>query len=173
MNPTPHLALTPTVLPPAAPGPCLQGGDGSFWGQWVLAAPAELFYLISSLLLPRSESSFRASGMPLGVPQAVGESLLCLLWDGSLSFCQETGSQQLARGNRFPMQVPGVPVKGLGAAAIPAVLWAAWYCGSSPMALVCLHGLSRGTGRAFIQRSDGRGGKSKFASEMKPQGQLT
>lgn len=98
-NPTPHLALTPTLLLLAAPGPCPQGGDGSSSGQWVLATPAELFYLISSLLLPRSQSFFSASGVPLGVPQAVGESLLCLLWDGSLCFCQEAGSQQLAGGN--------------------------------------------------------------------------
>lgn len=92
MDPSPRLALAPPVLPLQLLA--LPAGRGwEFLGQWVLAAPAELFYLISSLLLPHSESSFRASGMPLGVPQAVGESLLCLLWDGSLSFCQEIGSQ--------------------------------------------------------------------------------
>lgn len=96
-----HSSLGPDshLAPPGSSWPFLQGGDGSSSGQWVLATPAELFYLISSLLLPRSQSFFRASGMPLGVPQAVGESLLCLLWDGSLCFCQEAGSQQLAGGN--------------------------------------------------------------------------
>lgn len=82
--------------------------------------------------------------MPLGVPQAVGESLLCLLWDGSLSFCQETGSQQLAGGNT--MQVPDGLVEGTGCPPGPRELLPSPPCsglmacchGSSLMALVCL-----------------------------------
>lgn len=141
-GPESHLAPSWQLLPLPA------GWDGSCWGQWVLAAPAELFYLISLLLLPRSQSFFRASGVPLGVPQAVGESVLCLLWDGSLSFCQEAGSQQLAEVTQVPhagtQQAAGgnwVPPWALGAAAIPDMLWAAQYGGL---------GLPSCTGRALI-----------------------
>lgn len=71
-----------------------------------------------------------------------------------------------------------MPPWALGAAAIPAVLWAAQYDGNSLMASVCLPAQALG-GRweslhpDFRERSDERGGKPKFASEMKPQGQLT
>lgn len=82
------------------PVPCLQGMGGSFSGQWELAGLAELFHLISLLLLPLSPSSFRDLEVPPGAPQAAGcVTVACLLWDGSLSFCQEARSPQRAGGS--------------------------------------------------------------------------
>lgn len=123
--------------------------------------------------------------MPLGVPQAVGESLLCLLWDGSLPFCQETGSQQLAGGaTGTPCRYLagwwrelGVPL-GLGGCCHPHRALGCPVSWLFLMASVCLParalwGHWEGLHPDFSERSDERGGKSKFASEMKPQGQLT
>lgn len=118
----------------------------------MLAASAELFYLISSLLLPHSESFFRASGMPLEIPQAVGESLLCLLWD---AVC-------LSASKLVPsswQKVAGTPCRYLTG------WWRVWELLPSPLCSglpgvvaplqwpqsALLHGLSGGTGRAFIQ----------------------
>lgn len=140
-SPAPPLALGATLLLLAAV-PLPAGWGGSFWGQWVLAAPAELFYLISSLLLPRSQCLFRAPGCLWEFPR-LWVSQCCLLWDGSLSFCQEAASQQLAGGGTGTQQAGGgnwAPL-ALGAAAIPALLWAAQCGGSCPMAWVCLPGL--------------------------------
>lgn len=114
--------------------------------------------------------------VPLGVPQAVGESVLCLLWDGSLSFCQEAASQQLAGGGTGTQQAGGgnwAPL-ALGAAAIPALLWAAQCGGSCPWpGSACLGWGTAGPHPHCRERSEHRGGKLKFASEMKPRGQLT
>lgn len=71
-----------------------------------------------------------------------------------------------------------MPSWALGAAAIPTVPCTALYPGSSPVASVCLAAGAlwepwEGLHPGFSERSDERDGISKFASEMKPQGQLT